>query len=62
MRKNKCKIKKGKFYNYDDEFEGFRLIDKIRILENAKPKDRKILVYSQKLRSNIFVFKNRIKC
>ena len=60
--KNKCELKKGKSYRYDDEFEGFRLVDKVRILDKIGLKDRKIPVYSPKLRANIMIFKNRIKC
>lgn len=52
---------KKKIYHYDDEFEGERLVDNVELLEDIKTKSKKILVYSPKLRSNIRVYKNRLK-
>jgi hypothetical protein len=48
-----------KKYHYDDEFEGKRLADDLTALETSK--NRKILMYSPKLRANILVFSNRLK-
>jgi len=57
----RIKIKRGKIYKYDDDFEGFRLVDKLKVLEEPKKLKKKILVYSPKLRANILVFKGRLK-
>lgn len=51
----------AKIYHYDDEFEGERLVDDVKLLENIKTKSKKILVYSPKLRSNIRIYKSKIK-
>ena len=47
---------------YDDEFEGMRLIDTLKVFHPKHLKDKKILVYSPKLRANILVYKNRLMC
>ena len=47
---------------YDDEFEGERLVDDVKIVSRTKKSSRKILVYSPKLRANILVYKNRLRC
>ena len=50
---------------YDDEFDGTRLVDTLKIYHPKDLKDkslRKILVYSPKLRADIFIYKNRLIC
>ena len=47
---------------YDDDFEGMRLVDNVKLLEKVSAKKRKIIVYSPKLRANILVYKNRLIC
>ena len=48
-------------YHYDDEFEGKRLVDDVKLLESIKTNKRKVLVYSSKLKANILIYKNRLK-
>jgi hypothetical protein len=54
-------MKIGTPYNIDCEFEGERLTDEIRILVVPTKKQRKVLVYSPKLRANILIWRKELK-
>ena len=51
--------KKIKFH-YSDEFEGERLVDDVELIEQPLKTQKKVLVYSPKLKANILVYKNRL--
>jgi hypothetical protein len=48
-------------FHIDVEFEGRRLVDDVNVHEKPKPTDKKVLVYSPQLRSNILINKKDLK-
>jgi hypothetical protein len=54
-------IKLGKSYRYDDEFEGKRLVDIVKVIETPIEIESKVIVYSPTLRANILLDKGKLK-
>ena len=58
-------MKKGDKYNIDSyrvsQYEDERITDVVTIIEEPNLNDKKVLVYSPKLKANILVFRNDLK-
>jgi hypothetical protein len=54
------KYAEGKHFHIDTDFEGRRLVDQVEVFSKPKKFDKKVLVYSPKLRSNILISKKEL--